>query len=95
MAAKSVVINRRRLGPLGLMRELAWARRAGMVPESVFRLFRPYTVNVLSAASSILSETLSEGPARLWWERDGHRSFRPEFVADINRLLESSTSAHG
>ena len=42
MAARSVVINRRRLSPLGLMRELAWARRAGMVPESVFRLFRPF-----------------------------------------------------
>ena len=42
MAAKSVVINRRRLGPLGLIRELAWARRAGMVPEVVFRLFRPF-----------------------------------------------------
>ncbi len=42
MAAKSVVINRRRLGPLGLIRELAWARRAGMVPEAVFRLFRPF-----------------------------------------------------
>lgn len=42
MFARSVVINRRRLGPLGLVRELAWARRAGMVPEAVFRLFRPF-----------------------------------------------------
>ncbi len=42
MAAKSVVINRRRLGPLELIRELAWARRAGLVPEAVFRLFRPF-----------------------------------------------------
>ncbi len=42
MAAKSVVINPRRLGPLGLMRELARARRVGPVPETVFRLFRPF-----------------------------------------------------
>ena len=42
MAAGSVVVNPRRLGPLGLARELAQARRAGPVPETVFRLLRPF-----------------------------------------------------
>ena len=53
-----------------------------------------YTVNVLSVASSSISEFLSAGPARLWWDRDGHRSFRPEFVADINNLLKASPNVH-
>ncbi len=42
MVAKSVVINPRRLGPLGVIRELARARRVGPGPETVFRLFRPF-----------------------------------------------------
>ncbi len=42
MSARSVVLDPRRLGPLGLLREVARARRAGPVPETVFRLFRPF-----------------------------------------------------
>ena len=53
-----------------------------------------YTVNVLSVGSSIISEILLTEPARLWWERDGRRSFRPEFVAEINSLLKSPVNAH-
>ncbi|MBW2725399.1 MAG: hypothetical protein JRE71_13515 [Deltaproteobacteria bacterium] len=50
-----------------------------------------YSVDVLSVGGSLLSEILSLRPARLWWERDGYRSFRPEFVANLNRLLKTST----
>ena len=42
MRSWSVVVNPRKLGPLGLVRELASARRMGPVPETVFRLFRPF-----------------------------------------------------
>jgi len=52
-----------------------------------------YTVDVLSVAGSLLSEVLSSRPARLWWERDGHRSFRPDFVANINKLLKTARDA--
>jgi len=36
------VVNPRKLGPLGFIREVARARRTGPVPETVFRLFRPF-----------------------------------------------------
>lgn len=47
-----------------------------------------YSVDVLTVGGSLISELLSAPPARLWWERDGHRSFRPEFVDNVNELLE-------
>lgn len=52
-----------------------------------------YTVDVLSVAGSLVSDTLSNEACRAWWERDGHRAYRPEFVARINELLEASTEA--
>lgn len=42
MSTESVVVNPRRLGPLGFVREVARARREGPVPETVFRLLRPF-----------------------------------------------------
>jgi len=42
MSARSIVVNPRKLGLLGLAREVARARRAGPGPETVFRLFRPF-----------------------------------------------------
>ncbi len=42
MRTKSVVVNARKLGPLGLVREIARARRMGPEPETVFRLLRPF-----------------------------------------------------
>ena len=42
MTTKSVVVNPRKLGPLGFVREVVRARRVGPGPETVFRLFRPF-----------------------------------------------------
>ena len=42
MSTKSVVVNPRKLGPLGLVREVVRARRVGPGPETVFRLLRPF-----------------------------------------------------
>ncbi len=42
MSTESVVINPRRLGPFGFVREVARARRVGPGPETVFRLLRPF-----------------------------------------------------
>ena len=42
MISGSLVVNPRRLGPLGFVREVARALRVGPVPETVFRLFRPF-----------------------------------------------------
>ncbi|MDJ0790033.1 MAG: Coq4 family protein [Myxococcota bacterium] len=42
MKKASVVLNPRKLGPVRLVRELARARRTGPVPETVFRLLRPF-----------------------------------------------------
>ncbi len=47
-----------------------------------------YDDDVLSIARSFLSEILSLPPARSWWQRDGHRTFRPEFVAAVNELFQ-------
>lgn len=38
----SVLLNDRRLGPLGFVREALRARRVGPTPETVFRLLRPF-----------------------------------------------------
>jgi len=40
--SESVVLNPRRLGPLGFIREAVRARREGPGPETVFRLLRPF-----------------------------------------------------
>ncbi len=42
MSTKSVVVNPRKLGPLGFVREVVRARRVGPGPETVFRLLRPF-----------------------------------------------------
>ena len=42
VTTKSVVVNPRKLGPLGFVREVVRARRVGPGPETVFRLFRPF-----------------------------------------------------
>ncbi len=42
MVTRSVVVNKRRLGPFALARELTRASRVGSTPETVFRLFRPF-----------------------------------------------------
>lgn len=42
MSNASVVLNPRKLGVVGLVREPARARRAGPGPETVFRLLRPF-----------------------------------------------------
>ncbi len=42
MNKKSVVVNSRKLGILGFIREAARARRVRPGPETVFRLFRPF-----------------------------------------------------
>ncbi len=89
MAAKSVVINRRRLGPLGLVRELAWARRAGMVPESVFRLFRPFHGPRFDA---IYDRVMADETGRRIL-REG-RSLHPVLL-DFDRLRSLSTGTLG
>jgi hypothetical protein len=38
----SVVIDPKKLGPIGFLREAARARRVGPGPETVFRLLRPF-----------------------------------------------------
>jgi len=90
MVAKSVVINRRRLGPIGLMRELAWARRAGMVPESVFRLFRPFHGPNFDA---VYDRVMADETGRRIL-REG-RSLQPALL-DFDRLrsLPSGTLGH-
>ena len=42
MSSASVVLNPRKLGPFGFVRELVRARRTGPGPETVFRLLRPF-----------------------------------------------------
>jgi len=42
MQPKSVVVNPRKLGLSGFIREAVRARRVGPGPETVFRLFRPF-----------------------------------------------------
>ena len=42
MSSGSVVINPRKLGVVGFVREVARARRTGPEPETVFRLIRPF-----------------------------------------------------
>lgn len=42
MSPESVVVNPRRLGPAGWLREIAFAARNGPEPETVFRLLRPF-----------------------------------------------------
>ena len=52
-----------------------------------------YDVDALSQAGVVISEILSLPPASRWWQGGGHRTFRPEFVDAINRLLEESGDA--
>ena len=49
-----------------------------------------YTVDVLSVGGDFLSEILSSKPAQLWWERDGQRLFRSEFVVTINEMVKGA-----
>jgi ubiquinone biosynthesis protein COQ4 len=76
---ESVIVNPRRLGLLGFVREAARARRVGPVPETVFRLFRPFHGPQLDnlyqqamadeTGSRILREGRSLHPALLDFDR--------------------------
>lgn len=77
--SESVVVNPRKLGPLGFVREAVRARRVGPGPETVFRLLRPFHGPELDAIYArvmadetgrrILREGRSLHPALLDFER--------------------------
>ena len=52
-----------------------------------------YDVDALSQGESLISEFFSSPPAASWWQRGGHRAFRPQFVEAINELIEASKHA--
>jgi hypothetical protein len=52
-----------------------------------------YDVDVLAVGGTLISDALSSPPARNWWQRDGQRTFRPEFSQAVNRLLGASKDA--
>ncbi len=80
MTSSRIVLNPRRLGPLGLLRELAHARRAGPVPETVFRLLRPFHG---PAFESIYARCMADPTARRLLEEG--RSLHP-LLLDHERL---------
>ena len=49
-----------------------------------------YDVNALAQGETLVSEIFSLPPSTAWWQRGGHRAFRPQFVAAINQLLAAS-----
>ena len=51
-----------------------------------------YDVDALSQGQFLISEIFSLPPATTWWQRGGHRAFRPQFVEAINQLLDASKS---
>ncbi len=47
--------------------------------------------DVLSQGNAIIAELFSLPPTTNWWQRGGHRAFRPQFVGVINQLLEEAS----
>lgn len=80
MSRTRVVLNPRSLGPLGLLRELTRARRAGPGPETVFRLLRPFHGPQLD---SIFARCMGDPTARRILEQG--RSLHPVLL-DADRL---------
>lgn len=80
MASESILVNPRKLGLRDFFREMAHAQRAGPVPETVFRLFRPFHGPQLDA---IYRRVMADPTGRRIL-REG-RSLQP-VLTDLDRL---------
>ncbi|MGH0033332.1 MAG: Coq4 family protein [Myxococcota bacterium] len=80
MRTGSVVVDRKRLGPVGFVREVVRARRTGPEPETVFRLLRPFHGPQLD---TIYDRVMADPTGRRLL-REGH-SLQP-LLLDLPRL---------
>ena len=49
--------------------------------------------DVQSQGNAIIEELFALPPAAQWWEKGGHRAFRPQFVEAINQIRGASRGA--
>jgi len=84
----SVVVNPKKLGILGFVREAARARRTGPEPETVFRLLRPFHGPRLD---DIYARCMADATARRILEAG--RSLHPVLL-DLPRLRALPEGRH-